>query len=111
MSHNHRFGAGPPKRGPGYIARYDWLNLEPALTCRCSRRTSTCPCQTTIRPGVTVSFVVTNAGFRVEQVALTVTLPHPNYGDLAITLISPGGTVSGWPSAIIPQARVTMAGH
>ena len=44
--------------------------------------------------GVYVSFTVTNQGFRVEHAALTVTLPHPRYGDLAINLTSPWGTTS-----------------
>ena len=37
---------------------------------------------------------MTNAGFRVEHVALTMTLPHGHYGDLAITLTSPSGVQS-----------------
>jgi len=44
--------------------------------------------------GVTRFFTFTNVNFRVEQVTLTLTAPHVYWGDLAVTLTSPGGVQS-----------------
>lgn len=94
LAHNHKFGAGLLNAGAAIQLATHWLNLDPLTHLSLLQTNLNLPVPDNDPVGVTVAFTVTNTGFRVEQVALTVTLPHQKWGDLAITLVSPGGTQS-----------------
>jgi subtilisin-like proprotein convertase family protein len=94
IAHNHRLGGGLVDAAAAVALATNWSNLGPDTLLSLSQTNLGLSVPDNSAAGVSVSFVVTNAGFRVEHATLTVTLPHPHYGDLAITLVSPGGTVS-----------------
>jgi kexin len=94
IAHNHRFGGGLANAAVAVTLATNWSNLGPAASLALLQTNLGLAVPDNTPAGVSLEFVVTNAGFRVEHATLTVTLPHPHYGDLAITLISPGGAVS-----------------
>ena len=94
VPHNHQYGAGLVNAGAAVALVTQWLNLDPMQIVALSTANLNLPVPDNNPTGVSVSFSLTNQGFRVEHAALTVTLPHPHYGDLAINLTSPWGTTS-----------------
>jgi subtilisin-like proprotein convertase family protein len=94
IAHNYRFGAGLVSAAGAITLATNWLNLRPLCVVSLLQTNLGVPVPDNTPVGIERLFAVTNAGFRVETIALTVTLPHNRYGDLAITLTSPAGTVS-----------------
>jgi subtilisin-like proprotein convertase family protein len=94
VPHNHKFGAGLVNAAAAVALATNWMNLEPLQTIRTTETDLSIPIPDNDQIGVARTYTITNAGFRVERVALTVTAPHQRYGDLAITLVSPSGTQS-----------------
>lgn len=94
LVHNHKFGAGLVNGNSAISLATKWTGLDSMQTIEILQTNLAMPIPDNNPTGVTQTFVITNEGFRVERVGLTVTAPHPRYGDLAITLISPAGTSS-----------------
>lgn len=94
IAHNHKFGAGLVNAGAAVALAGAWCPLGPAAHLSLLQTNLVVPIPDNDPTGVTLAFSVTNVDFRVEHAVLTVTLPHDHYGDLAITLTSPGGTAS-----------------
>ena len=92
--HNHRFGAGllDADAAVRMAANWPYLGRPANLTQLQTNLSVAIPDNDPA--GVTRTFAFTNTGFRVESVTLTLTAPHPQWGDLAVTLTSPGGTQS-----------------
>ena len=94
VAHNHRFGGGLVNAGVAIALATNWSNLRAATVVSLLQTNLNLPVPDNDANGVSLYFTVTNSGFRVEHAALTTTLPHPRFGDLAITLVSPSGTQS-----------------
>ena len=94
VAHNHRFGGGLVNAGAAVALATNWPLLGPMANASLLLTNLNVVVPDRDANGVSFALVITNAGFRVEHAALTVTLPHQRYGDLAITLTSPGGTRS-----------------
>ena len=94
LAHNHKFGGGLANASAAVGLAPHWSNLGPEVTLSQLQTNLNLPIPDNTPAGVSLYFVATNAGFRVEHATLTVSLPHAHYGDLGITLTSPGGTVS-----------------
>ena len=92
--HHHKFGAGLVNANSALKLAQHWAGLGPLQTLVNGQTNLARPIPDNQTAGITQTFAITNENFRVERVALTVTAPHPRYGDLAITLISPAGTAS-----------------
>lgn len=89
VAHNHKFGAGLVNAGAAVALATNWVGLEPQTNFLLLLTNLNLPVPDNNAAGVTNMFVVTNRGFRVENVTLRVTLPHASHGDLAVTLTSP----------------------
>jgi subtilisin-like proprotein convertase family protein len=94
LAHNHKFGGGLVNAGAALQLATHWMKLGPVLKLSLLQTNLGMAVPDNNPDGITNTFLVTNAGFRVEHVALTVTLPHPNHGDLAVSLFSPSGVES-----------------
>lgn len=94
IAHNHKVGAGLVNASAALALATNWLNLAPMTNLSLLQTNLTVSIPDNNPAGITRSFSVTNSGFRVEHVALTVTAPHSIHGQLAITLTSPAGTLS-----------------
>ena len=94
VPHNHKFGAGLVNAGAAVILATNWMSLDPVQSLHATETNLSIAIPDNNPLGITRTFTISNAGFRVERVALTVTAPHQRYGDLAITLVSPSGTQS-----------------
>jgi subtilisin-like proprotein convertase family protein len=94
VQHNYKFGAGLVNAGAAVALATNWINLAPLNTVRTMETNLSISIPDNNQSGITRTFTISNVGFRVERVALTVTAPHQCYGDLAITLVSPSGTQS-----------------
>jgi subtilisin family serine protease len=94
LAHHHQYGAGLVNAGAALLLANQWLNLGQMQVVTLLATNLNRPVPDNSPPGVSVSFTVTNQGFRVEHAALTVTLPHTKHGDLAINLTSSCGTTS-----------------
>ena len=94
IAHNHRFGAGLINARGAVNLSSRWCNLAPLQIISQAQTNLNLPVPDNQSTGVVCSLVFTNSGFRVETVAVQLTLPHAFFGDLAVTLTSPQGTVS-----------------
>lgn len=94
IAHNHKFGAGLIDAGKGTAMAANWMNLEPRQTINVSEKNLSLRIPDNNSAGIVRAYSVTNDGFRVEHVALTITAPHPRHGDLSIMLFSPSGACS-----------------
>jgi subtilisin-like proprotein convertase family protein len=92
--HNHKFGAGLVNGNSAINLATKWKDLGPMQTIDVLQTNLAMAIPDNESAGITETFLVTNDDFRVERVSLTVTAPHPRFGDLAITLTSPAGTSS-----------------
>jgi len=94
IMHHHQFGAGLVNVAAAVSLAAHWRNLQPmeALSLGFTNQNIAIPDNSPT--GWTQTFTITNQGFRVEQAAVTLTLPHQRHGDLAIQLTSPWGTTS-----------------
>jgi subtilisin-like proprotein convertase family protein len=91
IAHNHKFGAGLVDAGAAVALATNWAGLGPRQSLEVALTNLSIVISDSDPAGITCTFTITNQGFRVERVALLVTAPHPRYGDLAITLVSPSG--------------------
>lgn len=94
LPHSHRFGAGMVDARRAVELATQWFNLAPLQTISQAQTGLNLPVPDNQTTGVVSTLTFTNAGFRVETVAVHVTLPHEHFGDLAVTLTSPKGTIS-----------------
>lgn len=89
--HSHKFGGGLVNANEAVTLATNWLPLAPRneITQVVTNLAAAVPDADPI--GISRTFVVTNEGARVENVAITFSAPHSRWGDLAVTLISPSG--------------------
>jgi len=91
---NHKYGAGLIDAQAAVNMALAWTNLpaQQSVSSALTGLNQSIPNNNTT--GITKTFAISSANFRVEQVTVNVNLTHPARGDLAITLTSPSGTVS-----------------
>jgi subtilisin-like proprotein convertase family protein len=94
LAHNHKFGGGLINAEAAVRLATNWANLGPMTNVTLLQTNLNLSIPDNNAAGVTRTFVITNLDFRVEHVTLTMTAPHPYWGDLAVTLTSPGGIQS-----------------
>lgn len=94
IAHNPNFGAGLVNARAALQLATNWVNLGHLLSLTDTRTHLALPVPDNDPVGITQTFVVDRAGFRVEQARLTLWLPHQRYGDLRVTLTSPSGITS-----------------
>lgn len=94
ICHNHRLGAGMVDAGRAVDLAMAWSPLGGLRIVSQAETGLNLAIPDNDPAGIVRTFTVTNAGFRVETVGLRVTAPHAYFGDLAVTLTSPDGTVS-----------------
>jgi subtilisin-like proprotein convertase family protein len=94
IPHNHKYGAGMINASAAVTLATNWANLGTRTNITLLQTNLALAIPDNNTAGVTRSFTFTNAGFRVENVSVTMTAPHTFWGDLAVTLTSPGGMVS-----------------
>jgi subtilisin-like proprotein convertase family protein len=92
--HHYQFGAGVIDAEEAVRMATNWPGLGPVgeLILSAGGLPKTVPDNNS--NGVVLTFTFTNAGFRVEHAALTLTTSHDAWGDLAVTLTSPAGMES-----------------
>ena len=94
IKHNHRFGGGMVDAGAAVALALNWTPLGPMTSVTHSfSGTQTIPDKNTTGTTVSLDFG-SDAPLRVEQVEVTVTMPHSYRGDVNIYLVSPSGVVS-----------------
>ena len=91
---NHKYGAGLVDAAAAVEMAKNWNNLGPMVTISPAASATVTAIPDNNATGLTRTFSVTQANFRVEHVTLTLTAPHASRGDLEVTLTSPSGTVS-----------------
>ena len=91
---NHKFGPGLINAEAAVNLATTWNNLGPQLTASYSFQGGPISIPDNNLTGITQTFTVTNASFRLEHVTLTVDITHPYRGDIVVELISPSGMVS-----------------
>ena len=94
LATNPKFGAGLVNAAQAIGLATNWLNLAPLVSLSFLQSNLDLAIPDFDPAGTNVTFTVTNTGFRVETVAVSVNLSHERRGDLAITLTSPSGIVS-----------------
>jgi subtilisin family serine protease len=90
---NHDFGAGRIDAAAATQLAQGWKNLGARLSDSAAKLTDDLP-PIPDGGGVFERTLSLGKNLRVEHVLLTVELSHPARGELAIDLVSPGGTVS-----------------
>ncbi|MEA3187937.1 MAG: hypothetical protein QOD99_1767 [Chthoniobacter sp.] len=91
---NHKFGAGLVNTGSAVALAHTWTNLPPQAVVSSTQSGLSVAIPDSNSTGITRSFNLANSALRVEQVTVTTNINHTSRGQLAITLTSPGGTVS-----------------
>jgi len=91
---NHKYGAGIVNARAAVTAALSWTNLGPRVRAASVQTSLALAIPDNNTGGVTRTFALAAPNLRVEHVALTVNATHAYRGDLAITLVSPAGTVS-----------------
>jgi subtilisin-like proprotein convertase family protein len=94
IAHNHKFGAGLIDARSAVDLATGWACLGPVANISLLQTNLSIPIPDNDLSGVTQSFTFSNLDFRVEHVTLTMTAPHKNWGNLAVTLTSPTGMQS-----------------
>lgn len=94
IAHNPKFGGGLVNASNAVHLASTWANLGPMTTLAVVQTNLALPVPDNDPTGVSRSFTFSTAGFRVEHARLTLWLPHQKYGDLKVTLTSPGGITS-----------------
>ncbi len=94
LAHHHQMGAGLVNAAGAVALAERWTPLAEMDRILLTNTFPSLIVPDNSPTGITESFTVTNENFRVERVAIRVTAAHPNFGDLAITLVSPSGTLS-----------------
>jgi len=89
-----KFGAGLVNAGLAVSLATNWLPMQPMTQISFLQTNLALEIPDNDPAGTNVTFVVPQAGFRIETVVLTVTLAHDRWGDLGINLISPSGIIS-----------------
>lgn len=94
LSFNHKYGAGLIDAAAAVALAEQWTPLPAMTTAQLAQNGLSVPIPDENATGVTRSFNVSNANFRVEHVTVSVTATHTAIGDLEIELTSPSGMVS-----------------
>lgn len=89
LHHNHQFGAGLINADGAVRLAQDWQLLGPETNVTVAARGLPIAIPDNNPSGVSFDFVVTNSNLRVEHATITLTAPHPSWGDLEVTLVSP----------------------
>ena len=90
IHHNHMFGGGLIHAQRAIDTGINWTPLGPVTNIEMTIKTGL-PKQIPDNDpsGVVFEFTVTNTFFRVEDVTVTLSTTHTNWGDLEVSLISP----------------------
>jgi len=91
IAHNHRFGAGLLNAEAAVNLATNWGYLGPVTNISLLQTNLSVAIPDNNPTGVNRLFAFTNVNFRVEHITLTMTAPHSNWGDLAVTVTSPTG--------------------
>ncbi len=91
---HHDFGGGLANATAAVNLAGSWTNLGPRQSAVRAHEDLHLAIPRNSATGITRSFDFSGTDLRVEHVAVTVDLPHPNRGNLAITLTSPSGMTS-----------------
>jgi subtilisin-like proprotein convertase family protein len=94
IPHNHKFGAGLISAQGAVILATNWCNLDPLTNISMLETNLSLSIPDNDSNGVSRTFSLSGLNFRVEHVSLTLTAPHQNWGNLAVTLTSPSGMTS-----------------
>jgi len=94
IPHNHKFGAGLINAKAAVTLATNWCGLAPLTNIFLQETNLAISIPDNDTNGVSRSYSFSNLNFRVEHVALTMTAPHQNWGNLAVTLTSPSGMAS-----------------
>jgi subtilisin family serine protease/subtilisin-like proprotein convertase family protein len=94
LATNPKFGAGLVNAGQAVSLAANWLPMKAMTQVSWLQTNLGMEIPDNDPVGTNATFLVPQAGFRVETVVLTVTIAHDRWGDLAIKLISPSGIVS-----------------
>lgn len=94
LAFNPSFGAGLVNADAAVRLATNWANLGPQLSNGAARASLALAVPDNDANGVVESFDMSATNLRLEHVVLTVSATHAMRGDLAITLISPGGMAS-----------------
>ena len=94
LAHHHKFGGGLLNAETAIQMATNWTTLAPMTSLSLLQTNLGLAIPDNNTAGIARSFQITQPGFRVEQIVLTLTAPHPYWGDLAVTLTSPGGMTS-----------------
>lgn len=94
IKHNHRYGGGMIDAGAAVALALSWVPLGPMMSvAHTFSGNQAIPDMNTTGTTVSLDFG-SDAPLRVEQVEVSVTMPHPYRGDVNIYLVSPSGVVS-----------------
>jgi subtilisin-like proprotein convertase family protein len=91
IAHNHKFGGGLVNAQAAIHLATNWTCLGPVQTVSLPQSNLSIPIPDDYLAGVTRTFAFTNDNFRVEHLTLTMSAPHPAWGDLSVTVTSPKG--------------------
>lgn len=91
---NHKYGAGLINTQAAVTMATSWSNLVAQTNTSSSQSSLNLSIPDNNATGITRSFDLSATNLRVEQVTLTLSATHASRGHLAVTLTSPGGTVS-----------------
>ena len=94
IAHHHQFGAGLLNADAAVQMATNWPGVGSLRTLTFSAPGLPRALPDNNPTGVTFTWNVTNAGFRAEHVTLTLSTTHTAWGDLDVTLTSPGGIQS-----------------
>lgn len=93
LTFHHNYGSGLVNAAGAIELASKWRNLPPQASVSASEAV-TVSIPDNAPAGVTRTFDFSGTNLRVEHVAVTATITHPSRGNLAISLVSPHGTVS-----------------
>ena len=91
---NHNYGAGLINTQAAVTMASTWTNLAAQTSTSSSQSGLSVAIPDNNATGITRTFDMTATNLRVEQATLTLSVTHASRGHLAVTLTSPGGTVS-----------------
>jgi len=94
IAHHYQFGGGLLNAEKAVQLATHWPGLGPPQQWSAAAAGLPLGIPDEDPSGVTRTLLVTNAGFRVEHITLTLTTHHPNWGDLAVSVVSPSGMES-----------------
>lgn len=94
IAHHHQFGAGLLNANAAVQMATNWAGLASLRTLSFNAAGLPRTLPDNNQTGLTLSWNVTNGGFRAEHVTVTLSTTHSAWGDIDVTLTSPGGIQS-----------------